>query len=144
MFLATNRFGKADMPINLDSYLGNLSTALELRGKRAELLASNMANADTPNYKARDFDFKAALGQAQGQQVALRTTAKGHINAEGTAGGVQPALQYRIPGQPSLDGNTVDMQQEKSAFTENAVMYQSTLSFLDSRIKGLKSALRGE
>lgn len=132
------------MPINLDSYLGNLSTALELRGKRAELLASNMANADTPNYKARDFDFQAALGQAQGQQVALRTTARGHINPEGGAGGVQPALQYRIPGQPSLDGNTVDIQQEKSAFTENAVQYQATLSFLDSRIKGLKSALRGE
>jgi flagellar basal-body rod protein FlgB len=132
------------MPINLDSYLGNLGNALELRGKRAEVLASNMANADTPNYKARDFDFQAALGQAQGQQVVLRATAKGHIKPEGSAGGVQPALQYRIPNQPSLDGNSVDIQLEKSAFTENAVQYQATLSFLDSRIKGLKNALRGE
>jgi flagellar basal-body rod protein FlgB len=132
------------MPINLDNYLGNLATALELRGKRAEVLASNMANADTPNYKARDFDFKTALGQAQGQQVSLRTTAKGHITPAGAGTGAQPAMQYRIPGQPALDGNTVDIQQEKSAFTENAVQYQATLSFLDSRIKGLMSALRGE
>lgn len=131
------------MPINLDSYLGNLANALELRGRRAELLASNMANADTPNYKARDFDFQAALGQAQGQQLAMRATAKGHINPA-SAGGAQPNPQYRIPSQPALDGNTVDVQLEKSAFTENAVQYQATLSFLDSRIKGLKSALRGE
>ena len=132
------------MPINLDSYLGNLGNALELRGKRAEVLASNMANADTPNFKAQDFDFQAALGQAQGQQLALRATAKGHINPAGSAGTVQPALQYRIPGQPALDGNTVDIQLEKSAFTENAVQYQVTLSFLDGSIKGLRNALRGE
>jgi flagellar basal-body rod protein FlgB len=132
------------MPINLDSYLGNLANALELRGKRAELLASNMANADTPNYKARDFDFQSALGQAQGQQVALRATTRGHIAPEGAGAGLQPSLQYRIPSQPALDGNTVDIQLEKSAFTENAVQYQATLSFLDSRIKGLMNALRGE
>ena len=132
------------MPINLDSYLGNLATALELRGKRAAVLASNMRNAEPPNYTARFFVLTAAVGLAPGEQLTLRATARGHIGPEGAGGGAQPALQYRIPQQPSLDGNTVDIQHEKSAFTENAVMYQSTLSFLDSRIKGLKSALRGE
>lgn len=132
------------MAINLDNYLGHLSNALELRGRRAEQLASNMANADTPNYKARDFDFKAALNQAQGDQMRMRTTQKGHIPVNGSGSGVQPHLQYRIPSQPSLDGNTVDTQLEKSAFTENAVQYQATLNFLDSQIRGLKDALRGE
>jgi flagellar basal-body rod protein FlgB len=132
------------MPMNLDHYLGYLGNALELRGKRAEVLASNMANADTPHYKAQDFDFKAALSQAQGEQMNMRTTRAGHISPNGAGAGLQPQLQYRIPNQPSLDGNSVDVQLEKSAFTENAVQYQATLSFLDSRIKGLMAALRGE
>ncbi len=132
------------MPMNLDNYLGYLGNALELRGKRAEVLASNMANADTPNYKAQDFDFKSALSQAQGEQLTMRTSREGHITPNGAGAGLQPQMQYRIPNQPSLDGNTVDVQMEKGAFTENSVQYQATLSFLDSRIKGLMAALRGE
>ncbi len=132
------------MAINLNQYIDSLGNARQLRGKRAEMLASNMANADTPNYKAKDFDFNSALKQAQGEQMTLRTTQKGHLSSQGTSGGFQPEVQYRIPGQPSLDGNTVDPQLEKSAFTENAVYYQATLNFLDSRVKGLKDAIRGE
>ena len=133
------------MPINLDSYLGNLSNALQLRAKRAETLASNLANADTPGYKARDFDFQAALGMAQGQQLNMNTSRKGHIASASVVGaGAGPDMQYRTPDAPSLDGNTVDVQKEKGAFAENAVMYQTTMTFLDGRIKGLKEAIRGE
>lgn len=132
------------MPISLDAYLGNLPTALQLRAKRTEMLAANLANADTPKYKARDFDFQAALGAAHGEQLAMNATRKGHLPGAGMSGNGQPELQYRIPDQPSLDGNTVDTQLEKSHFSQNAVQYQATMTFLDGKLKGLMSALRGE
>ena len=131
------------MPINIDSALGPLPQALRLRAQRTEILASNLANADTPNYKARDFDFRAAMRQAQGEGVTLRATRPGHIRQAGGDIGNVP-LQYRVPAQPSLDGNTVDSQAEQASFAENAIRYQATLSFLSSRIRGLKSAIKGE
>ncbi|HKJ10413.1 MAG TPA: flagellar basal body rod protein FlgB, partial [Gammaproteobacteria bacterium] len=112
------------------------------------VLASNLANADTPNYKARDFNFKAALDQATsgskgGGSLPLLTDNSRQLQAPGTvAGGVH--LQYRVPNQPSLDGNTVDSQQEKASFAQNAVQYQAALTFLSGRIKGLMGAIKGD
>ena len=132
------------MPINLDSALGLPAAALALRARRAEVLAANLANSDTPHYKARDFDFQSVLQQVQGASPArLETTHEGHIASD--AGGVRnAALLYRTPSQPSLDGNAVDPQLEKAAFMENAMGYQLSLRMLDSRIRGLMTALRGE
>lgn len=130
------------MPLSIDSALGIHATALELRARRAELLASNLANMDTPNYKARDFNFRAAMTQAlQGQEV-LATTDPKDIEPSGAPG--TPKLLYRIPSQPSLDGNTVDPNLERAAFAENAVQYRATLTFLTDRIRTLMTAIRGQ
>lgn len=133
---------------NIDKAFGMHEQALKLRSYRMELLASNLANADTPNYKARDIDFKGMLRQYQlsGQMnntVPLRTTQSGHIASNGPNGmAIDP--DYRVPMQPSLDGNTVDPQSEKAAMMDNSIRYQATLTFLDSRIKSMRKALGGK
>jgi flagellar basal-body rod protein FlgB len=132
------------MPLNIDSALGPLPEALVLRGRRSELIASNLANADTPNFKSRDFDFRAMMDKAHGEQLAVRTTQARHIAFSDTGGPGGIPFQYRIPSQPSLDGNTVDGQVEQAAFAENAVNYQATLTFLSGRISGLLRAIKGE
>jgi flagellar basal-body rod protein FlgB len=126
----------------LDNYFGVHAQALELRSKRLELLASNIANAATPGYKARDIDFAAQLKSAQSGGGALTVTAGNHIGmgGPGAAGG---AL-YRIPNQASLDGNTVELSTEQTRFGENAIQYQTTLAFLNGRINTLSRALKGE
>jgi flagellar basal-body rod protein FlgB len=131
------------MAISFDKALGDLPAHLSVYGQRSSLLASNIANADTPGYKARDIDFKAALSKAAGEQISLKTTSGNHIAGTGTGMSGLETL-YRNPTQPSLDGNTVDSQQEKARFTENAVRYQSTLTFLTGKFKGLKLAIKGE
>ncbi len=129
--------------MKLGSAFGIHEQALKMRSYRAELLASNMANADTPGYKARDIDFKQAMGAATLQQPQMKTTHQNHISS--ATSGLSPAhLRYRIPTQPSLDGNTVDMQVEKSAFAANALEYEASLGFLNGKIKGLKKAIRGD
>ena len=130
--------------MNIDKAFGIHAAALQLRARRAQVLATNLANADTPHYKARDLDFRAALKEAAGQATTtLRTTNPRHLDgAAAVGGGVE--LRDRIPGQPSADGNTVDTQREQAAFTENAVQYQASLSFLSSKIKTLLSAIKGE
>ena len=132
------------MPISIDSALGPMPEALILRGRRSEVLASNLANADTPNFKARDFEFRAMMDKAQGEQLAMQTTKARHIAFEPESGINGIPLQYRVPSQPALDGNTVDAQVEQAAFAENAVNYQATLTFLSGRIKGLMTAIKGE
>ncbi len=134
------------MALDIDSALGIHPEALRLRARRAEILASNLANADTPGYKARDIDFKAALSQAQGavQGTTLARTEPGHMGGVGGVGLPGGPLLYRNPSQPSLDGNTVDVQSEQAAFAENAVHYQASLRFLNDRIKGLLTAIKGE
>ncbi|HEY8507988.1 MAG TPA: flagellar basal body rod protein FlgB [Steroidobacteraceae bacterium] len=129
------------MPLNLDAYLGIHADALKLRGQRTELLATNLANADTPGYKARDIDFREALANAS-NGGSLRTTNARHLS---TASELGPAgLKYRVPLAPSLDGNTVDVQLEQAAFAENAVRFQATLTFLSARFRGLMTAITGE
>ena len=127
------------MPISLDRALGIHPQALMLRAQRAQLLAGNIANADTPNYKARDIDFRAALQQLQ----ASGNTSQQNSAAPGQALDNLPLL-YRVPNQSSVDGNSVDMQKEQVEFSRNAVRYQASLRFLDGRIKGLLTAIRGE
>ncbi len=131
------------MPISIDKALGDIPANLTVYGKRSSLLASNIANADTPGYKARDIDFRAALAKAGNDQVAMKTTHGNHIAAAGSSRS-NPEILYRTPTQPSLDGNTVDSQQEKARFTENAIRYQSTLTFLNGKLSGLKLAIKGE
>jgi len=127
----------------MDNLFGIHATALKLRANRAELLASNIANADTPNYKARDIDFKQALKLAGTNSSDMMMTDARHINTTSMSK-MGTEVMYRIPNQPSLDGNTVDLQTERSAFMENSMMYQASLRFLNGKIGGLMTAIRGE
>lgn len=129
--------------MNLDKAFGIHATTLMLRSRRAELLASNLANADTPNYKARDINFHEVLSASSGKYQKLATTSGGHMQP-GQTGISGSRLYYRVPNQPSVDGNTVDSQLERSAFMENSIMYQTSLRFLNGRISGLLTAIRGE
>lgn len=116
--------------------------ALRLRAHRNEVLSSNIANADTPNYKARDVDFGEALKNARSSQLSLTKTSELHKNAWGTSR-LDASVKYRIPMQPTLDGNTVETDVEQAAFAENAVQYRATLAFLDGQVRTLRYALKG-
>ena len=133
------------MPLNLDAYIGVDAAALKLRSQRTELLAKNLANADTPNYRARDMDFKTAMAQATHSEgtMQLATTNTGHLSTA-SANGAEPQLKYRVPLAPALDGNTVDPQLEQAAFAENAVHYQSTLTLLSAKFRNLMTAITGQ
>ncbi|PKH26306.1 flagellar basal body rod protein FlgB [Enterobacterales bacterium CwR94] len=133
----------------LDASLRFNTEALNLRAQRQEILASNIANADTPGYQARDIDFASELqkvmdkGRAEGSGIALSLTSSRHIPAQN----VQPPsmdLLYRIPDQPAMDGNTVDMDRERTAFADNSLKYQSDLSLISSQIKGMMNVLQGQ
>jgi flagellar basal-body rod protein FlgB len=134
------------MPINLDTYLGVHAKALPLRSQRTEVLAANIANADTPGYRARDIDFKSALAAAGNAQSAdqMKATQTRHISTAQVNGTPAGELKYRNPLAPALDGNTVDTQLEQAAFAENSVRYQATLSFLSSKFRGLLTAITGQ
>jgi flagellar basal-body rod protein FlgB len=132
-------FGMANL---IDQAFGTHGTALQLRAERAQLLAANLANADTPGFKARDIDFKQALASAQGAASPLVTTQANHV--AGLDVGASTMALYRTPLQPSLDGNTVDVATEQAAFGENSNRYLASLTFLNGRIRGLMTALRGE
>ena len=116
--------------------------ALRFRAQRNQVLSSNIANADTPNYKARDLDFGAALKGARQENLSLTRTSDLHKQAWGTTD-TGARTMYRVPIQPSLDGNTVSMDVEQAAFAENALQYRASLAFLDGHIRTLKFALRG-
>lgn len=134
------------MRFDLDKVFGVDQQAMLLHSKRAELIANNLANADTPNFQARDIDFQQVLRQAQegNDGAQLKTTQPGHI-ANGTpVGDLNADILYRVPMQPSIDGNTVDTQLEKSHFMQNAVQYEASLQFLSGKIKSILSALKGE
>jgi flagellar basal-body rod protein FlgB len=129
----------------IDRALSFHQQALGLRAHRQQVLAGNIANADTPNYKARDFDFSTALknataGRASGD-LALATTSERHLTSGSDAG--MPALLYRKETQSSVDGNTVDMDIERAQFTENAVHYEAGVTFISGKFKTLLSAVQG-
>jgi flagellar basal-body rod protein FlgB len=139
------------MPLNLDAYLGVHQDALTLYARRTEVLADNLANADTPNYKARDVDFRAALARAGGggapgtaPALPLATPSAGQIGGGAAPAAAPDDLKYRVPLAPSLDGNTVDPQLEQAAFADNAVRYQAALTFLNSEFKDLTTAITGQ
>lgn len=139
------------MPMPLDSYLGVHPQALKLSAKRTEVLAANMANADTPNYKARDVDFKSALAASAAGSGKLQMTATGaaraqHIALTQTGGNDAQTAQtmYRVPLAPSLDGNTVDAQVEQANFAQNAIRYQASLQFLNGKFRALMTAITGQ
>ncbi len=129
--------------MRFDQAFGIHEQALKLRAKRAEVLAGNIANVDTPGYKARDFDFNAMLKQEVNTTQRLATTNSRHIQA---ATDIVPPSQmgYRVPSQPSLDGNTVDSQLEHAAFASNALEYQASLRFVSGTVKTLKTAINGQ
>lgn len=120
--------------------------ALALRAERQRLLASNIANADTPGYVARDLNFAEALQQATGSLPASRVLAvsqPGHIGTP-IAGGPGGALEYATASQNSLDRNTVDMDRERASFADNSVRYEATLRFINGHVRMLASAITGQ
>jgi flagellar basal-body rod protein FlgB len=131
----------------IDQQMNTLRTAANLRASRQELLASNIANADTPNYKARDIDFQAALKGALGglgsSGVALSQTSPRHLPGQGGTP-FEAATRYRTEFQAAVDGNTVNMDVERSAFAENAVQLESALTFIRERFRTLQSAIQGQ
>ncbi|MDB5799287.1 MAG: flagellar basal-body rod protein [Rhodocyclales bacterium] len=143
--LQRTRNGEQSMS-RLDNALSFHQTALNVRSQRQAVLASNIANADTPNYKARDMDFGSALKGAMqgraGQPLALATTASRHMAMSGMA--MPPALQYRPETQSSVDGNTVDMDVERSAMAENTLQYEASLTFINGLLKSMQAAVTGQ
>lgn len=128
----------------LDDMLRFHQQALQVRDARQQMIASNIANADTPNYQARDIDFKSALQGAlkNGHAAGLETTAPGHLSGSGNTVAGLPLL-YRGTVQGSVDGNTVDMDTERAAFADNALHYEFNLNRIDQQIKGLLAAIQG-
>jgi len=117
--------------------------ALDLRAERQKTLASNIANSDTPGYKAVDFDFTAAMQQAQsGGSLALARTSGAHLGADTTTPVAGGPLKYRQPSQAAIDNNTVDLDLERAQFTDNAVKYEATLRFINNQVKALQTALQ--
>jgi flagellar basal-body rod protein FlgB len=146
------RYLEANMSGILDNYLRLNETAINLRAQRQQVLASNIANADTPNYKARDMDFskslQTALERSEPSTSALAKTNPAHLDgnagktvaADGTDGAT---LLYRTPLQPGADGNTVDMDVERNQFADNAVRYEAGLTMITSQIKDMLAVIQG-
>lgn len=129
----------------LDKAFGISPTAMLLRSQRSEVLAANIANSETPNYLAQDFDFKTALSDAMSMGEPLQPLMKSNekhfdIAMDSPFGGAQ----FRVPTKTSANGNTVEEEIEQAAFSENAVQYQTSLQFLNSSIRGLRMAIKGE
>ncbi|MGJ8669631.1 MAG: flagellar basal body rod protein FlgB [Oceanococcus sp.] len=122
---------------------GNLAGALKVHGQRLDVLSNNLANVDTPNFKARDVDFRSALkAVSAGSPGNLETTHSQHIATGLGDGGTH--LRWRVPSQPSADGNTVDASLEKARFGEAALRYEATLRFIDGRVKSVLTAITGQ
>ena len=142
----------------LDNALNFHQTALRIRSQRQELLSANIANADTPNYKARDIDFNSLMknalaGQTSGSPEASGTLQATKTNAAHLSANADNAPQnsspfgeksYRVPLQNSADGNTVDMDVERNQFTDNAVRYEASITMLNSQLKRIMSAIQGQ
>lgn len=135
------------MSFSSSSIFGIHEYALNVRSSRAEILASNIANADTPGYKAQDIDFQTALKNAQAERVSgtnLASTSDKHISI-GNNNPLLSAIQFRDAFQPDTgDGNTVDVDVERMAYTQNSLEYQTSLEFLNGRINSLRKVIAGE
>lgn len=134
------------MSLSFDRALGLHEKALAFRADRAAVLANNISNADTPNYKARDLDFASVLQAQQGgaeAPVQMARTHAGHLQMDSLVDQAA-GLRYRTPQQPSIDGNTVEVQAEQARYAQNAIEFQASFTFLNSKFKGLMTALRGD
>lgn len=121
--------------------------ALRLRGQRMETLSANIANADTPNFKARDIDFRQAISAAMGQvrnAEQMTITRAGHQPFEGGVTATQAALKYRVPFNTAFDGNTVELTMEQAKFGRASGEFQASLTFLENRASSIRKALKGE
>lgn len=131
------------MAISFESALGIHDDALFHRARRAEVLSNNIANSDTPNFKARDIEFSQVLDGVMEPQIRQKMTSSGH-----QTGLLEPDMaadmMFRVPHQASVDGNTVEVQQEMARYTKNAMDYQTSFELLSRKFKGLKSAIKGE
>jgi len=135
------------MNISFANALGLHEQALGLRARRAEVLASNLANAETPNYRARDLDFdevlKMQVSRSKGAGQVARVTHSRHISVKGQGADVEE-LKFRVPMQAAIDGNSVDAEAEQARYAENALRFQSSFTLLNNQFKGLLAAIRGE
>ncbi|REG84862.1 flagellar basal body rod protein FlgB [Marinomonas pollencensis] len=129
------------MAISFNQAFAGHDKMLEFRSERASVLANNIANADTPNYKARDISFDSMFNNEQ-SKLRLASDNDRHIQGNSTMG-ESSGLLYRNPSQPSLDGNTVDMQREQAEYAQNSMQFDTSFMFLDRKISGLKKALTG-
>jgi len=132
------------MSINFKNALGLHPDALNVRSKRSEILANNLANSDTPGYKARDLDFKGILkGEYENRQrMELNRTSQRHIPAAAII--MDQSLKFRTPHQPSIDGNTVETNIEQAEFAKNSMDFQSSFTFLNSKFSGLMKAMKSQ
>ena len=134
------------MTNRLDDTMRFHQTALNARAYRQQVIASNIANADTPNFKARDVDFRAALAGALGGRtgdVAMKTPPARHI-AGAASGTFDASLKYRNEEQGAIDGNTVNMDVERAAFAENSVQYQASVTFINGLLTSMQRAVQGQ
>ena len=132
----------------LDQALSVYRTAIGIRGHRQEMLASNIANADTPHFKARDVDFKSALAMARGGadltgRFDMARTHKGHLASEGGSPYAE-AVKYRTEYMGSVDGNTVNMDVERASLAENTLQIEALITFINKRSEGLQRAISGQ
>ncbi|MBC3877085.1 flagellar basal body rod protein FlgB [Undibacterium sp. FT79W] len=130
----------------LDDFMRFHETALSVRGQRQQLLASNIANADTPNYKARDIDFTSVLNNAlhldsKQATASLNKTDAQHLGSASTVAGAEP--MYRTVSQGNIDGNTVDMDVERNQFAENSLRYEASLTIINMQIRNMLAAIQG-
>jgi flagellar basal-body rod protein FlgB len=132
------------MAISFQNITGTYEKALLIREKRSEMIANNIVNADTPNYKAKDIDFQSAMKNAvSGAKSGLQSTHQNHFN-RGSGVELYLSSQYRVPNQADTgDGNTVDAQLEKTNYSENALQYNAALTLLSKKFKGLMTAIKG-
>ena len=132
------------MAISLNNSFGIHEQAMHLQSRRAQLLSQNLANSDTPGYKAKDIDFSSYLKSMEKGKLErpLRATQSKHIQPKGFFMGLES--MYRVPMQPSLDGNTVEPHIEMGEFTENSMRYLMTLRIMSGKVNKLLSAIRGE
>jgi flagellar basal-body rod protein FlgB len=127
--------------LDLNSYLGISAKALSIRDQRSSILANNLANTNTPNFKAQDIDFNEYLSNSMANDTPLKTTSSNQFSGQAD---FTSSLKYRVPTELSLDGNTVDKDLETTEFAKNAMGYQASLSFLNNKIRNMMMALRGE
>ena len=123
----------------LNGIFGVHEKAMNLRQRRLALLGQNIANADTPHYKAKDIDFKKIM--AKESDFSIKLSQPGHMNSTNSR---NPALIFRTPNNPAADGNTVELNYEQAQFGKESARYTATLQFLENRIGGIRRALRGE